>query len=130
MIVNGQNISISINDGLLACWRSSTLDVTAEVIGKSTIGSGNWKEFAGQVLSWTITGEGLIYMDEPFTIHDMYDLMITLQEVAVVFEVTDGTNTTTYSGDALITNIQQQGNVNDNGSFNVSLQGTSYLTRV
>lgn len=123
-IVKGDEISISINSSILSCWRSSTLTIDAETIGKSTIGSGNWKEFEGVSLSWTASGEGLIYNDEDFTIHDAYDLMITLATVTVVVSV----GSITYTGDAIITNIQQQGNVNDNASFNISLQGTGELT--
>lgn len=125
MIVKGQDISISINDEIVSCWRSSTLTVDAETIGKSTVGSGNWKEFEGVALSWTVSGEGLIYNDEDFTIHDAYDLMITLATVTVIFSVSD----VTYSGDAIITNITETGNVNDNGSFNISLQGTGELAK-
>src|SRR6478609_4066592 len=117
-IVKGNEISISINSNILSCWRSSTLTIDAETIGKSTIGSGNWKEFEGVALSWTVNGEGLIYNDEDFTIHDAYDLMIALTTVTVVVSV----SSVIYTGEAIITNIQEQGNVNDNASFNISLQ--------
>lgn len=128
-LVKGQNITITIRGTRIYCWRSGTLQVTADLIGKSTVGSGNWKEFEGQVLSWTLSGEGLIYMDVLQSIHDVYDLMITLEPVFVTFEVDDGVTTVYYFGEAIITNIQEQGNVNDNGSFNISMQGTSELVR-
>lgn len=126
-IIRGQDMAIYIGNNRIACWRSCTLQVTADIIGKSTVGSGNWKEFDGQVLSWTITGEGLIEMDALMTIHDVYDLMITLQPVFVIFELDPGVVAVYYYGEAIITQIQEQGNVNDLGNFNISMQGTGEL---
>lgn len=125
MIVKGEEISIAINGELISCWRSSTLQVNVDTIGKSTIGSGNWKEFEGTAINWTVNGEGQIYNDETFTIHDAFDLQIALAVVEVVFSV----DAVTYTGNAIITSIQEQGNVNDNASFNISLQGTGELIR-
>jgi predicted secreted protein len=134
-LVKGQDISISLNNKILACWRSSTLQITTDTIGKSTVGSGNWKEFEAVVNSWTVSGEGLIYNDATFTIHDAFDLQAALTEVFIIFAVVakDAAGTVlsqkVYYGTAIITNIQEQGNVNDNGSFNLSLQGTGELNK-
>lgn len=134
-LIKGENISIGINGKVLSCWRSSTLQITADAIGKSTKGSGNFKEFEGSALSWQVSGEGLLYQDADFDIHDAYDLMKTLANVFVVFTVTaydDAgvfASVVYYYGAAIITGITETGNVNDNASFNVSLQGTGELYR-
>lgn len=134
-LVKGENISISIHDKIISCWRSSTLQLTADTIGKSTIGSGNWKEFEGSVLSWTVSGEGQIWQDAAFTIHDVYDLMVSLVPVFVTWSVVavddvgSVVSTIEYYGYAIITSIQETGNVNDSGSFNVTMQGTGELSK-
>jgi predicted secreted protein len=123
-LVKGEEILISINGQIISCWRSSTLQVNADVIGISTIGSGNWKEYEGVSLNWTVSGEGQIYRDATFSIHSAYSLMTTLQPVDVVFKIDPAT---LYFGKAIIISIQEQGNVNDTASFNISMQGTGKL---
>jgi hypothetical protein len=132
-LIRGENISISMNGEILSCWRSSTLQIQTDLIGKSTIGSGNWKEFEAVVNSWTVSGEGQIWQSVTFSIHDATALQVALTVVTVLFlliekdESGNVIGAVYYAGDAIITSTQQTGNVNDLASFNISLQGTGEL---
>lgn len=135
MMIKGENISLYINGDLMSCWRSSQIDITADTLGTSTVGSGNWKEFVGVALSWTASGEGQIYNDVAFSIHDAYHLMITLANVDLIFTVEDKDstgavlNTSLYTGTAIITSINLTGSVNNIASYNIAFQGTGELVR-
>jgi len=105
--------------------------MTVDTIGKSTIGSGNWKEYEVVVKGWDFTVEGIVYLDMAGvltvpTIYEMWDAMIP---VTIEFLVTDGTTEVQYSGEALITNVSTNGNVNNNSSLNITGLGTGELMR-
>ena len=134
-IVRGDNVFVKFNtdDGLtsFACARSVTFNMTADTIGKSTIGSGNWKEYEVVVKGWDFTVEGIVYLDmvgvvTAPTVYDFWDAMIP---VTIEFLVTDGTTEVQYSGEALITNVSTNGNVNNNSSLNITGLGTGELMR-
>lgn len=122
--IRGENMVLSINSLIISCWRSCTLTVTTSTIGISTVGSGNWKEFEGVDLSFTLSGEGQIWTNESFTTEDVFDLQTGLDSVLFSFDVNGDVN---YYGSAIITSLAQTGNVNDLGSFTIELQGTGEL---
>ena len=134
-IVTGEGVILKFNDGdslvPFGCARSITFNMTADTIGKSTIGSGNWKEYEVVVKGWDFTVEGIVYLDMAGvvtapTVYDFWDAMIP---VTIEFLVTDGTTEVQYSGEALITNVSTNGNVNNNSSLNITGLGTGELIR-
>src|SRR5678815_3898440 len=94
-IVTGEGVILKFNDGVslvpFGCARSITFNMTADTIGKSTIGSGNWKEYEVVVKGWDFTVEGIVYLDmvgvliAP-TVYEMWDAM---QPVTIEFFVID-----------------------------------------
>lgn len=125
-IVKGENMILSIGSSVISCWRSCTLAISAETVGISTVGSGNWQEVEAVNLSYSLNAEGQIWVNESFTVHDLYDLQIQLEPIIFSFDVD---STIFYTGSAIITNISINGNVNDIGSFSLELQGKGELIK-
>jgi hypothetical protein len=135
-IVRGDNVFVKFNtdDGLtsFACARSVTFNMTADTIGKSTIGSGNWKEYEVVVKGWDFTVEGIVYLDEPgmLTAPTVYEMWDSMQPENIQFYFIDESgNDVEYSGNALITNVSTNGNINNTSSINITGLGTGELTR-
>ena len=69
MIVRGEQIILNFFDSTtvaflgFACTRSITFNMQSELIGKSTVGSGDWKEKEVSALDWNFNFEGIIYLD-------------------------------------------------------------------
>lgn len=135
-IVRGEGVILKFNDGVslvpFGCARSITFNMTSDTIGKSTIGSGNWKEFEVVAKGWDFTVEGIVYLDMIGVLiaPTVYDLWDAMQPVTIEFLVTDEDgNEVQYSGDALITGVSTNGAINNSSSLNITGQGTGELLR-
>ena len=133
-IVKGEGVILKFNDGVqlvpFGCARSITLNMTADTIGKSTIGSGNWKEFEVVAKGWDFTVEGIVYleMNDVLTAPGIYEMWDAMQPVSIEFLVIDeDNNEVQYSGEALITGVSTNGNVNNVSSLNITGLGTGEL---
>lgn len=135
-IVKGEGVILKFNDGEqlvpFGCARSITFNMTTDTIGKSTIGSGNWKEYEAVAKGWDFTVEGIVYLevDDVLTAPTAYDLWDAMQPVNIEFLVVDDLgNEVQYSGDVLITGVSTNGNVNNVSSLNITGQGTGEILR-
>lgn len=130
MLIKGENCILYVNGEYVTCWRSVQFSGDVETIGKSTIGSGNYREYEPVSIGWTGSGEGQVYIDTGlFTVHDLFDLQKDLTPVFLVFEVDGGAATVFYYINAIITNLTQVYSVNNIASFNVEFLGTGEMGR-
>lgn len=133
-LVRGEDVILKFNDGVqlvpFGCARSITFNMTSDTIGKSTIGSGNWKEYEAVAKGWDFTVEGIVYlqMEDLLTAPTVYELWDAMQPVNIEFLVIDELgNEVQYSGSALITGVSTNGNVNNTSSINITGLGTGEL---
>jgi len=116
-----------------ACARSITINMTAELIGKSTAGSGNWKEKEMAVMSWDFIEEGVQYLDVPgqMSVTDIIDLFLAGQPVVVSLYSVDETGSNEYylNGNAIITQVSVNAAVNNMASINITGEGTGPLVK-
>lgn len=131
MMMRGENCTLWVNGEYVQCWRSVQFTRDVETVGKSTIGSGNDREYEAISIGWSGSGEGQVFNDtDVFTVHDLYDLQTSLENVFLIWEVDGGENNTVYYyGEAIIINVTEVYNVNDIASFNIEFQGTGPLGR-
>jgi len=135
-IVKGEGVVLKFNDGSelvpFGCARSITFNMTSDTIGKSTIGSGNWKEYEVVAKGWDFTVEGIIYLEENdvVTAPDVYQMWDNMTPITIEFLVVDElANEVQYSGEALITGASTNGGVNTISSLNITGLGTGELIR-
>jgi predicted secreted protein len=133
-IVFGEQVLISflkLGDYLpYGCARSTTLNLTGDIIAKSTVGSGNWKEKEVVALDWNFTIEGVMSLGASgyFLPNDIYNQWFSMQPVQLEFIVNDDDgNSVVMGGTALITNVSTNGAVNNSASFNITGEGTGGL---
>ena len=94
-IVRGEGVILKFNDGVelvpFGCARSITFNMNADTIGKSTIGSGSWKEYEVVAKGWDFTVEGIVYLEEDgkVTAPDVYQMWDNMTPVNIEFLVVD-----------------------------------------
>lgn len=135
-IVRGEGVILKFNDGVelvpFGCARSITFNMNTDTIGKSTIGSGDWKEFEAVAKGWDFTVEGIVYLDESDVViaPDVYDMWDQMLPINIEFLVVDELgNEVQYSGEALITGASTTGGINTISSLNITGLGTGELMR-
>ena len=134
-IIRGEAVILRFWDGAahipFACVRSITFNLTAELIGKSTAGSGAWKESEVAAMGWNFNFEGIQYMDiaDHYDIRDIVDLWLAMEPVAISCIISDGTNEMELNGMAIITQVSPTGSVNNVASVNVTGEGTGELVK-
>jgi uncharacterized protein YlzI (FlbEa/FlbD family) len=139
-LVFGNNVMISFYNGSVylpfGCARSTTVNLLSDTTGKSTVGSGDWKEKEITALDWNFTLEGVISLNSGLTVspgnitaNEIYRQWFTKNPIFIEFVVTadDGTFTM-MNGEALITNISTNGAINSTSSINITGEGTGQLT--
>ncbi len=137
-IVKGSGVVIRFDAGSglmvpFACGRSITINMTSDIVGKSTIGSGDWKEKEVVALDWNFSIEGVVYLDTigMITAPTLYQFWLNMAPVAIDYTLTDIDGAeVVMSGNALITNITTNGAVNNVSSLNVTGEGTGELVAV
>lgn len=136
-IIRGEQVTISFWDGDyfvgFSCARSVTFNLLADFVGKSTIGSGDWKEKEVVALDSNISIEGAMYMNIPGMVGppEIIDYWLNKDPVDALVSMTDTLgNNVTYSLTIIITNISGNGTVNNAGSMNITGEGTGEFLRV
>ena len=108
--------------------RGATLTINTETI-ETTSKQDDWASFLPGKRSWTVDCDALIVIgDSGRTALETAATGGT--EVEVVIEVSDGTNTTTYTGKGIITSYQLSASMGDVATYSVSIQGSEELTVV
>lgn len=136
-LVKGDGVLLSFWDGSaykpFACFRSITFNMLSDFIGKSTVGSGDWKEKEVVALDWNFSTEGIpYYFTNDIDFNYIVDLWLAKAPVRVQTSVTDenGITVLTLTGDAIITNVSLNGAVNNIASVNITGEGTGELSNV
>lgn len=134
-VIKGENITVSFfkdsSYQLFSCFRNVQINFKSDFIGKSTIGSGNWKEKEVVALDWSVNFEGAMYLNQSGFVNaqDMIDFWIGMVPVSVVIDMHDDeSNVISYSGDVLIVNVNPNGTVFQAGALSVAAEGTGELS--
>ena len=136
-LVRGDNVVIYIYDGGLwklgVCGQSCNLSTNAEDIETSITGSGNWRTYEYVALSWTAQLNGLVFlqMTNTLSLADLRSYQASRTKVLMRFQRTDESgNVYTDEGMAIITSVQDTGDLNGAATFSLSLKGTGPITMI
>lgn len=131
--ITGNKLTVwKLDDSLgiipFACSRSCSLQVNLGLKEVTNYASANWQEFKEDVLSWSVSNDGLI-------INDNYSYVLLMRDQKLrakyyfQFIVDNGVDGFyIVSGWAFITNITINGPQKDVASINCTLQGTGSYT--
>ncbi len=111
----------------IGCARTATLTTTANIAGKSTVGSGIWQEFTGLSMGWTVSVDGFTTVDENMDLATLRGLQFALTPIVISFTEVVNSLTIYYSGLALLTSVSNSGNYADAETYTVQMQGTGKL---
>ena len=136
-IVRGENVNVTFWDGDnflgFSCVRSVTINKLTDIVGKSTIGSGKWKEKEKVAWDWNFTIEGAMYLNKSGMVGppEIIDYWQSENPVDMIISMTnENGDVITYYGSALITNVSGNGTVNNAASMNITGEGTGEFTDV
>lgn len=140
-VVLGKDLMLFANSKAIALATSCKLSVSAEMIDTQSKDSGIWVEKMVKKLSWTGSSENLFSADANINGYDvLLDLMIKHQPIDLQFGIpaNAGENEIpaegwtlppgSYSGKALISNMELNAPDGDKATFSVSLEGSGALT--
>lgn len=129
-VVKGDKVLVKLNDGIsniiVGAQRGGTLTITADTIEVTAKQDAN-KEFVPGRYSWTVDCDALVVVTDSARVL-LESKILNGETVDVVFEVSDGTNTTTYSGTGIVTNYAITGSMDDVSTVSISIQGTGALS--
>lgn len=131
-LIRGENMVIIVSGKAVGCARTCSLNTKVNIIGKSTVGSGFWKEYKGVSKEWSLTSDGLAKISDGTnnTFKELTDIKNAMDPVVVGFTVTDrSSNTYNQYGLAIIVELNASGSNNNVGVYNVTIQGTGPLAQ-
>lgn len=111
----------------ICCAKTCKLTTTAEIAGKSTIGSGLWKENKALNMSFTLSSDGITTLDSNTNLYTLRQLQFALQPVQVQFETIQDNVAIVYTATCLIQTVDESGTSNDAGTYNAQFIGTGEL---
>jgi TP901-1 family phage major tail protein len=123
-VKNGTDLLLTVEGNAVAHAKSHTLSVSGNVIDYSSKTSGDWTEKMAGRLSWTVSTDGLLSYDATNGKYsDLFALMIARTSVTLVIDNEEKT----YTGEAIISSLEQSAPDDDNATFSVSFEGTGAL---
>jgi hypothetical protein len=110
----------------VACSTTCTFEVTSDMDEKTTIGTGVWKQSRYDRLSWQISGENLILLNDAtkFTAIGLLEAQMNFLDLLVQFSMTDGPVDKVFTGRVLVQSNVLTGPVNEFAKHQFVLQGT------
>lgn len=125
------NATNTADASALLCATNCTISVQSNVLPTKHKSSGAAQSFIYKDYGWSISAQAVYKIDTASTTLFSGDAILTglikQRKYVVQFSSTDGTDTITYYGRVLITNLQLGSSYGDMGRVNVELQGDGEL---
>ena len=127
--IKGKDVLLEIYDGgftPLICATSCSINLTPELINKTTLSSGRWNEYAVRRFDWSIDLAGVSQLTG--TGYKFYQLFNTSNilagfQIRMTFEDSDG-NTVVFTGSVMLEDISAGGDASDFSLFEGTMKGT------
>jgi len=130
-VIDGGDIILKIEDEIIACATSHTIELTNAVREISCKGSGDFTSAEYGRFSWTVSTDALLNLGKAdvdyISYIELMDLMLNKTVVSISSSYKEGADSVTVDGDCIITSISQTSPDSDNASYSVSLQGRGEL---
>lgn len=131
-VVKGDKVLVySSPDGtaysVLGAQRGGTLTINMDTIEVTAKNDDLAKEFVSGRYTWNVDCDALVVIGDA-GVEQFEAVALSGQEVYVKFEVSDGTNTKTYTGKGIVTSYSVTGSMGDVATVSCSIQGTGALT--
>ena len=137
-LVNGKDAIVYIDEGgsteqkIIGCFRSATLTMESEMMETSITGQGNSATFVPAKQSFSVSLEGLLFIDKEglkYTTYNFIDAQQNERLLTVEFSYEDTSgNFLSVSGSGYIKSNGITNSFDNNATFTVEIQGTGSLT--
>nr|WP_320038855.1 phage tail tube protein [uncultured Bacteroides sp.] len=130
MIINGTDLNLFISGTTgytaIAAAKSCSLDITAGVIETSSKDSGKWSEKIAGRLSYKVSTSNMYTDDTANGYAKLFTLMTN--NTPVLFAYSTDKATKGYIGTAIITNLNNSGEMDGAATITCDMEGTGALT--
>ena len=136
-VILGNDLMLFVGGKAIAGAKSCKITVNASTLDVSSKDSGIWAEKMGGQLSFNASSENLFVLTE---FKDLFNKLIAREKITISFGyvlnredngVPGGgwnmSDTSTYTGDAIITSLDANASNGDIASFSINLEGTGPL---
>lgn len=132
MFVKGKDFNCFIQDAgqwkLIFCSQSCTLVINTQTLPSTTKGDGRFSRSIPARLSWSVSTNGLIKLDTPFSSSSLAQLQLSLNGIRLRFVQDDQAgNQTIYEGDAIILSTEYTGEYSSISTWSAEFEGTGKL---
>jgi predicted secreted protein len=135
-VIKGTDVILEFEDAsgdfmTFACARGITVNMTSDITGKSTVGSGDWKEKEIVALDWNFQIDGVVYIgnDGQTDAISFYQIWLGKTPINIRYILNDQSANLVLqmSGAALITSVSTNGAVNQVAGITINGEGTGAL---
>lgn len=122
--IQGKSIKVSIGEKLIGGQQECSLSLETETTETTTKDSGVWSEEEAIGVSWSISCNGLIVVDDT-----ALEALENAWENMTVVSIKYGTTTDYRTGNAIIESLEQNSSSKDKTTYTVKLKGVGALTK-
>lgn len=133
-VQNATDVTLSVGGKVISHATSCSLSISRELRDASSKQSGGFTKNLDGIISWEVSGDGFIDLDDG-GVNTIFSSAFTTMTnvatdpvVAVVFTI--GSSGDTYTGNAYITSLSADAGFEDNATYSITLNGTDGLTQV
>jgi TP901-1 family phage major tail protein len=131
-VILGDKMLLKVNGVALGCSTSHSIEVTSAEIDVTCKDNDGYTDTLVGLKSWSISADGFVNLGDPTKTgyEELYDLWASDTPITVISEISEGSNTFTLTGTAIITALPLSASVGDKVTYSLSLKGTGQLTKV
>lgn len=127
-LINGNDFRIYVNGNAVAQATSCDISISQSPRDVTTKDSAGWKDVLYGLKEWSVSGDGLVALDDTFGHLDLGGFLIAGTEVTVRY-TTDTTGDDYYTGSAIIDSVEISSPANETPTYSFSLTGNGALTK-
>jgi len=126
--VSGNDFRIYVNGNAIAQATSCDVNASSSPRDVTTKDSGGWKKVLYGLKEWSISGDGLVALDDSFGHLDLGGFLIAGTAVTVRY-TTDTTGDEYYTGAAIVDSVSISSPANETPTYTFNLTGNGPLTK-
>jgi len=130
-VLNGTLYVYSVDGNVIGATTNASISLSVDLPDATTKDSGGWAEHIQGLRSWEGSFEGLYDPSETYTINDIYTLINSRTDWAVVFQHTGATaGTISFTGTASFASLELTSEKEASMGWSTSFTGNGALTAV
>lgn len=126
-VINGRNLVLLINGNVIGHAKNHSIEISNSLIDTTSKDAAGWETNIAGLKSVSLSGDGLIALDDTYTVDDLTTVLIAGTAVSYQY-TTDVSGDKYWTGSGRIESLSMNAPNEEASTYTFSIKGTAALT--